>query len=263
MIPPPQGGSAPPSPPRQIGQIGQIAEFVVEAVLFDLDGTLADTVPDLAVSVDAMLEVLGRARCGEDAVRNWVGNGVEVLVSRALGNGEPRVVDQALHKCAMAVFLPIYEANNGRHSRLYPGVVEGLEALSRAGHSLGCVTNKPRAFTLPLLEMLGLGPRFMAVVSGDDTAAKKPDPTPLRAAAEQLGCSIVDTLLVGDSVHDVQAARNAGIKVIGVPYGYNHGKDIREAKPDRVIASLAELPSLVGRKGESRPSICRQPPLRK
>ena len=123
-----------------------------------------------------------------------------------------------------------------------------LDRLADAGYALGCVTNKPRAFTLPLLEMFALSRRFRVVVSGDDTAAKKPDPAPLRAATEQLGCLIDDTLFVGDSVHDVQAARHAGMRVIGVPYGYNHGKDIREAEPDCVIESLVELPSLLRRK---------------
>jgi len=213
------------------------------AVLIDLDGTLADTAPDLAASVDIMLRRLGRPKAGEDQVRNWVGNGIEVLVGRALG---PTVSeDEALRRRALELFLPAYRANNGRHARLYPGVEAGLQRLTARGVKLACVTNKPRAFTLPLLVALGIRSRFSAVVSGDDTAAKKPDPAPVHRALELLDASPARALFVGDSVHDVEAGRRAGLPVACVPYGYNHGEHISRAKPDHIVDSLLEIETVL------------------
>lgn len=213
----------------------------MRAVLFDLDGTLADTAPDLAASIDAMLRGMGRPTRGEDAVRAWIGNGVTALVARALTGADDAPVDPVLHARALERFWPLYRQHNGRRSRLYPGVREGLEHLGQQGMRLGCVTNKPRAFTLPLLAHLGLGERFSSIVCGDDPTGRKPDPAPLLAAAERLECAVEETLLVGDSSNDVHAARAAGMAVWCVPYGYNHGRDIRDARPDRVIDDLRDL----------------------
>ena len=209
------------------------------AVLIDLDGTLADTAPDLAASVDIMLRRLGRNTVGEAQVRDWVGNGIEVLVRRALGED----VTTELHRRALELFTPAYRANNGRHAGLYPGARRGLKRLSELGVPLACVTNKPRAFTLPLLCALGIRNRFAAIVCGDDTPAKKPDPAPLHRALELLGAPANRALFVGDSVHDVEAARRAGLKVVCVPYGYNHGEDVALSRPDRIIESLVEVES--------------------
>lgn len=213
-------------------------------VLIDLDGTLVDSVPDLAYCVDELMRVLGREPWGVDMVRGWVGNGVERLVKRALTNtlwDDPE--DEAFEK-ALPIFMKLYAENTSGRSRLYPGVTQGLEALKAAGLKLGCVTNKAEAFTLPLLKDMGILGEFDIVVSGDTTPKKKPDPMPLLYAANQLGVKAEECLMVGDSMHDVEAARNAGFEVACVPYGYNHGRDIREANPDAVIDSLAELKSL-------------------
>lgn len=214
-------------------------------VLIDVDGTLVDSVPDLAFCVDAMMEQLGLPRRGENEVRLWVGNGVERLVRRALIgtlDGEP---DEALFNKAYPIYLELYEANVSERSVLYPGVLEGLAWLKQQGFKLGCVTNKAAQFTLPLLKNLGVYDAFGIVICGDTLPQKKPDPGPLLHAAKHFGVSPQQSLMLGDSVSDVKAARAAGFKIICMSYGYNHGQDIRTAHPDAVIDSMAELPKLL------------------
>ncbi|MDX9740320.1 MAG: phosphoglycolate phosphatase [Gammaproteobacteria bacterium] len=214
-------------------------------ILIDLDGTLVDSVPDLAHAVDVMMKAIGMPERGEERVREWIGNGAERLVRRALidrVDGEP---DEALFRRAYPVFLDAYQENVSRDSRPYPGVIEGLAALKAAGFMLGCVTNKPACFTEPLLKTLGMYDSFGIVISGDSLPTKKPDPAPLLHAAAFFGVAPERSLMVGDSINDVLAARAAGFAVACVTYGYNHGNDIREADPDAVIDSLAELPALL------------------
>lgn len=214
-------------------------------ILIDVDGTLVDSVPDLAFCVDAMMERLGRAPHGEAAVRDWVGNGVERLVRRALIgqlDGEP---DEADVERALPIFLELYRENTSGRSFLYPGVRDGLDYLAGAGYALGCVTNKAKQFTEPLLRDLGVRDYFGIVVSGDSLPRKKPDPLPLLHAAEHFGVDPSDALMVGDSVSDVTAARAAGFGIVCMTYGYNHGVDIRTADPDAVIDSLIEIQGLL------------------
>jgi phosphoglycolate phosphatase len=214
-------------------------------ILIDLDGTLVDSVPDLAYCVDVMMERLGRPPWGEAAVRNWVGNGVERLVRRALTgelDGEPSDAD---FERAYPIFLDLYRENTSKRSVLYPGVREGLAWLRAAGYPLGCVTNKAAQFTEPLLRDLGVWDYFGLVISGDTLPRKKPDPMPLLHAAERLGAAPADALMIGDSVSDVKAARAAGFRIVCMTYGYNHGQDIRTAEPDAVIDSLVELEGLL------------------
>jgi phosphoglycolate phosphatase len=214
-------------------------------VLLDLDGTLVDSVPDLAFCVDAMMGRLGRPAHGEAAVRNWVGNGVERLVKRALVgqlDGEPTAEDYAR---AYPLFLDLYAEHTSGRSKAYPGVREGLDFLRAAGYPLACVTNKAAQFTEPLLADLGLRDYFSLVISGDSLPEKKPHPLPLQHAAGHFGVAPSDALMVGDSVNDVTAARAAGFAIVCVSYGYNHGRDIRDAAPDAVIDSLAEIEALL------------------
>jgi phosphoglycolate phosphatase len=212
-----------------------------EMILIDVDGTLVDSVPDLAWCVDEMMKVLGRGPWGETRVRDWVGNGVERLVRRALIgqlDGEPS--DEDFDK-AYPVFLDLYADNTSKRSTLYPGVQEGLDYLKEQDYSLGCVTNKAEQFTLPLLRDLGIEDYFGIVVAGDTLPVKKPDPTPLLYAAEFFGTGPEHSLMIGDSKSDVKAARAAGFRIICMSYGYNHGEDIRIYEPDQVIDSMAEL----------------------
>jgi len=213
-------------------------------ILIDVDGTLVDSVPDLAFCVDAMMEQLGRPSCGEAQVRNWVGNGVERLVRRALSgslDGEPPEADFAR---AYPLFLDLYSRNTSKRSCLYPGVREGLDVLKAAGYPLGCVTNKAAQFTEPLLRDLGVRDDFAIVISGDTLPRKKPDPEPLLHAAGFFGVTPQSSLMIGDSISDVRAARAAGFRIVCVSYGYNHGIDIRDARPDAVIDSLSDIMTL-------------------
>jgi len=219
--------------------------FSPKLVLIDLDGTLVDSVPDLAYAVDAMRRDLDMPEHGEDAVRNWVGNGVERLVKRALTGELEAEPDSELYEKGYPIFYKHYLESNGVYSRLFPGVEEGLKFLSDAGYSIGCVTNKAESFTLPLLEAKGILKYFGVVVSGDTLPVKKPAPEPLWHAAKHFSVEPENSLMLGDSMHDVQAARNANFKVIAVSYGYNHGIDIAEAKPDAIIDSFIELKSLL------------------
>ena len=212
--------------------------------LIDLDGTLVDSVPDLALCVDEMMKQLGREPRGETAVRAWIGNGVPVLVRRALAGTVDGGEDDPDYQRALDIYFELYERNVCVESRPFTGVIEGLQLLEQAGCRLGCVTNKPARFTEPLLKKLGLSHYFEVIVSGDTLDKKKPDPAPLLYAAQQLNVKPEESLMIGDSMHDVDAGRAAGFQVVCVSYGYNHGHDIRESNPDAVIDSLAELPAL-------------------
>jgi len=214
-------------------------------VLVDLDGTMVDSVPDLAWCADEMMRRIGQAPRGEAAVRDWVGNGVERLVRRTLIGqleGEP---DEAMFQQAYPIFLELYAEHACTRSQLYPGVLAGLQWLQQSGLALGCVTNKAEQFTLTILDALGIRNLFQLVISGDSLPKKKPDPMPLLHAAQHFGVAPAQSLMLGDSVSDVKAARAAGFAVVCVSYGYNHGQDIRLAEPDAVIDSFEELPSLL------------------
>lgn len=214
-------------------------------ILIDLDGTLVDSVPDLAYCVDQMMERLGLPLRGETKVRQWVGNGVERLVRRALIDrleGEP---DEALFQQAYPIFLELYAQNTSQRSRVFPGVLEALRYLREREYPLGCVTNKAERFTVPLLKNLGLLEAFALVISGDTLPRSKPDPLPLLHAAEWFRVDPHSALMVGDSLSDVKAARAAGFQIICMSYGYNHGLDIRDAQPDAVIDSMIELCDLL------------------
>ncbi|MEJ2593515.1 MAG: phosphoglycolate phosphatase [Candidatus Thiodiazotropha sp.] len=216
-----------------------------EMILIDVDGTLVDSVPDLAFCVDEMMKRLGRPVHGEAKVRDWVGNGVERLVRRALIgqlDGEP---DEAEFARAYPLFLDLYAANTSQRSLLYPGIREGLDYLKRQGYRLGCVTNKASQFTLPLLRDLGIHDEFEIIVAGDSLPKKKPDPLPLLHAAEQLGVKPENAMMIGDSQSDVKAARAAGFQIVCMSYGYNHGEDIRRYDPDAVLDSLDEIRGLL------------------
>ena len=210
-------------------------------VMFDLDGTLIDSVPDLAEAVDRMLVELGRAPAGVEKVRDWVGNGARVLVRRALAGGlDHAAVGEAETEQALARFLDIY-ADCHHLTALYPGVHELLEALSTAAVELAVVTNKPERFVAPLLEQVGLGGYFRWIIGGDTLAQQKPDPAALLQVMRLAGVEAAQSLFVGDSRNDVLAARAAAVPCVAVSYGYNHGRPIAEEQPSLVVDSLAEL----------------------
>jgi phosphoglycolate phosphatase len=215
-----------------------------EMVLIDLDGTLVDSVPDLAWCVDETMKALNMPVRGEDKVRNWVGNGVPRLIQRALINqldGEP---SDTLYAEAAPIFMALYADNASKRSQLYPHVAEGLQWLKDAGIRLGCVTNKDEQFTLPILKDLGIYDYFEIVISGDTLPLKKPDPAPLLHGANFFGVKPENAMMIGDSISDVKASRAAGFSIVCMSYGYNHGVDIHTANPDVVIDTFAELKDL-------------------
>jgi len=215
-------------------------------VLIDVDGTLVDSVPDLAFCVDATMQQCGLPARGEAAVREWVGNGVQRLVERALVNDLEGYPNEETLARAMPIFMTLYAENTSKRSQLYPGVIEGLDYLASIPQlKIGCVTNKAEQFTHPLLKNLGIFDRFDIVVSGDTLSEKKPHPLPLLHAAETLGVKPENSLMLGDSKSDVAAARAAGFKIICMSYGYNHGEDIRTYVPDAVIDSMTELSTMM------------------
>jgi len=219
--------------------------LAVKAVMIDLDGTMLDTVADLAVAVNLMLAKLGRGPLDETLVRNFVGKGIPNLVQRALVGRMEGEVDPDLFARALPVYLDCYESVNGRHTLMYPGVQQGLDVLKAAGFPLACVTNKSARFTLPLLRQMQLAEYFAVVVSGDTLPKKKPDPLPLTHACKELGIAPREMLMIGDSLNDTIAARAAGCPVFCVPYGYNEGHDVRELDVDAIVETLLEATTLI------------------
>jgi phosphoglycolate phosphatase len=217
----------------------------VKAAMIDLDGTLADTVPDLVQAANTMLCELDQPALEPALVRTFVGKGIPRFVERALaGNLEGRV-DAELLARALPIFERCYAEVNGRHTVIFPGVREGLQTLRRMQLPLACVTNKAERFTLALLEQLGLARCFEQVIAGDTLPQKKPHPQPLLHACRAFGIAPEDMLMIGDSANDVEAARAAGCPVFCVDYGYNEGRDVRELDVDAIVASLVEATRLI------------------
>ncbi len=215
---------------------------IPELVLFDLDGTLVDSAPDLAYSVNAALRQLGLPERRLEDIRCWVGNGLRTLLHRALTNEFDGQAEAALYEQTLTKFTAVYSLHTCRLTTCYPGVREGIRALKERNIMLGCVTNKRGYFAEAILEKTGLKNAMDTFVAGDTLDRKKPHPLPLLHAASALKKTPEKSLMVGDSLNDVKAARAAGFRVICVSYGYNHGEDIRTAGPDAVIDSIADLP---------------------
>lgn len=219
----------------------------VRAVLIDLDGTLLDTIPDLFEAANRTLAEIGRSPLSIDTVRSYVGKGIPVLVKRCLTGHlddsiEPEAAELAL---ALPIFKRHYAAVNGDRTTIYPKVIEGLQAMRAKGMHLACITNKAGDFTLPLLARTGLAPYFPVVVSGDTTAEKKPHPAPLLHACAAFGVAPNQAVMIGDSTNDALAGRNAGCRVLCVPYGYNEGGDVHDIDCDAIVDSLVEAACLM------------------
>jgi phosphoglycolate phosphatase len=216
----------------------------LQAILFDLDGTLIDSVPDLTAALDASLEQLNYSPAGIERVRAWVGNGARKLVQRALAFAleipEARL-DDTLVDQLLAEFFEHYGQQTCEQTILYPGVSEAVNHWHAQGIKMACVTNKPARFSQPILAHFGLQAIMPVLVGGDTLAVRKPDPAPLLLACEQLGVAVANTVMVGDSVNDVEAARAAGMPVACVSYGYNHGAPVASAKPDILVDQFLEL----------------------
>jgi len=216
-------------------------KFNPKLIMIDVDGTMVDSVPDLAYCVDQTMILMGRDVWGEEKVRHWVGNGVPKLVERSISGTLEGKVNKKDFKKAYDIFLELYAQNTSVRSCLYDGVMEGLSYIKDQGYLLGCVTNKAEQFTLPILKDLGIIDNFKIVISGDTLEKKKPDPLPLIYAANFFGVRPEESIMLGDSISDVTASRAAGYNVICMSYGYNHGNNIYDSRPDLVIDSMEDL----------------------
>ncbi len=217
----------------------------VKAVTIDLDGTLADTIPDLAEAANRMLRELGRTGLDVALIRTFVGKGIPKLVERALAGADAAALSGELLERALAAFERCYAEVNGRHTVIYPGVREGLQALRAMALPLACVTNKSERFTTPLLDHLGIARYFEQVIAGDTLPRKKPDPEQLIHACRGFAVAPSEMLMIGDSLNDAEAARAAGCPVFCVTYGYNEGRDVRELDVDAIVPSLIEATRLI------------------
>ena len=212
--------------------------------MFDLDGTLVNSAPEIVLSANRMLADLNLPTLPSQQIENYIGEGAPNLIKRCLTGqlyGEP---DSSLFKQAETLFFAHYEKSVG-DSLVYAGVVAGLQALQGKGFKMACVTNKPARFTLPLLKKSGLAHFFEIVVSGDSLPKKKPDPMQLQYICAQFDVPTNQALLVGDSNTDIAAARAAGCFIITVPYGYNQGRSIDTSTVDATVGDLTDLTTLI------------------
>ena len=216
-------------------------------LIFDFDGTLIDSVPDLAAGINGMMNKLGRDPYPLDKVRDWVGNGSRLLVERALvgavdvGDGLPASEIDA----AEEIFFKAYAQQSGKETVAYPNVDSGLKQLTDAGFTLALVTNKPIRFVPKILASFGWDGLFAEVLGGDSLPTKKPDPAPLLHVCEQIGVSPEQAVMIGDSKNDILAGQNAGMATLGLSYGYNYGQDIRDYHPTAAFDSFQDLVDFV------------------
>jgi phosphoglycolate phosphatase len=217
----------------------------IRAIIVDLDGTMVDTAGDFRVAINRMRAEFGLSPLPVTTITDFVGKGSEHLVRGVLSlNWDAQQVAERFD-AAMASYQRHYLKINGDHSTIYPGVKEGLQALKEKGLRLACVTNKPIAFTEPLLEKKGLRSFFEIVYGGDSLSRKKPDPTPLLQVCTDFELKPDQVVAIGDSLNDAQAARGAGCFVLHVPYGYNHGHAIQEVDTDGIVNTLLDAVPLI------------------
>jgi len=213
-----------------------------QLLIFDLDGTLINSALDLALSVNEMLEQIGKETFSEETIHDWVGNGALTLVSRALSGS--RTIDEKLDDIfvqkALDIFLNHYQNNLCNATLPYPHVIDTLNTLKKK-YTFAIITNKPFAFVEPILKGLEMDGLFRLILGGDSLSEKKPHPMPLIYVTEKLGVSIENSVMIGDSKNDILAANACGMHSIGVTYGYNYGEDIGVHKPTVIINDFSEL----------------------
>ena len=215
-----------------------------QLLIFDFDGTLIDSVPDLADATNAMLTTLGKETYPLSIIRNWVGNGSRMLVERAL-LGKIEVLEGELPvevaDHAEQVFFDAYKTLSGSKTAAYPDVDSGLKRLKAAGYTLALVTNKPIRFVPKILQSFGWQDLFSEVLGGDSLAQKKPDPAPLLHVCEALNSTPAQAVMIGDSKNDILAGQNANMDTLGLSYGYNYGQDIRTLNPTAAFDDFVAL----------------------
>lgn len=214
-----------------------------ELIIFDLDGTLIDSVPDLALSVNHTLKSLDMDIFSEDIIRTWVGNGASTLVKRAL-SGSVNIsedIDTDLFQNALDIFLKFYSNNLTVSTILYPNVKETLISLKNKNYCLAIVTNKPYEFIKPILDGLELNDIFEYCIGGDSLEEKKPSPMPLLHVCKKLNISVEKSIMIGDSKNDIIAANKADMDSIALSYGYNYDEDISIYEPNIVFDNFSNI----------------------
>ncbi len=218
-------------------------------LIFDLDGTLIDSVPDLADAINTMLTALGKKNYPLETIRHWVGNGAQVLIQRALVGDinldTPNSINQLTQtdlNHAETLFLQAYTQTQYQKTQPYQGVDQGLQQLHANGFILTLVTNKPSRFLPAILKSFAWERLFTLTLGGDSLPVKKPDPTPLLHICQTLNIAPQQAYMIGDSKNDILAGHNAQIDTLGLSYGYNYGQDIRDYRP---AATFDDFPALV------------------
>ena len=216
-------------------------------MLIDLDGTLIDSAPDIAIAGNKMLHALNRQPFKAERFRHWVGNGATVMVQRALSGADeidPNLCPQLTNK-AIAIFMQAYLEAPCVATTLYPGVKVTLAQLKAQGHTIAIVTNKPAAFISPIITTLAIDQYIDFQLGGDELDEKKPSPLPLLHTSRALGFSSEQSIMIGDSKNDIQAAHNAKITSIGLTYGYNYGQPISLENPSYVFDNFSDILTVV------------------
>ena len=204
-------------------------------IIYDLDGTLVDSLPDIVSVVNRVRTQLMLPTYDQQTITHWVGKGVSHLLVLAMADA-PQRLEEATH-----IFYQCYEKISGCYSSVYAGVETFVRYAQLQGVLQAVVTNKPYRFAKHLLEVKGLNTYFSSVYGGDSFHERKPHPLPLLEAMKNESCLPEETIVIGDSVNDIQAARSAKVRSVGVTYGYNYGKSIQEAHPDWVVDDLRVL----------------------
>lgn len=212
-----------------------------KAVFFDLDGTLIDSAKDLSFAINYMSDELKVKKPDLENIKKWIGNGTLKLVERSLIFSTKKEPSKQELDTAFELFSQAYRESVGEYSELFPGTKDLLVKLLANNTKLACITNKPLEFTEFLLQQNMISQFFTIICAGDNVKFRKPDPWPLHHASNKLGIKIEDCLMIGDSTHDIAAARNAGCDVYAVSYGYNHGENIIDSSPDNLIHDFNDV----------------------
>ncbi len=219
----------------------------LKLIIFDLDGTIIDSVPDLAIAADQAAKELGFPGVKEEQARDYVGNGADILIARVLSQSlqvDPNLSEE-LRKKARVLFDDFYEATGHKRSQLYDGVQETVKQLYDAGYTLAVVTNKPSRFVPEILKQHDILDYFSDIIGGDRFATRKPDPIALNWLLEKHQLTAANMLMVGDSKNDILAAKNAGCESFGLTYGYNHGEPIELSEPTYIADNFSDLLKVV------------------
>jgi len=218
-----------------------------KVIIFDLDGTLIDSSPDLALAINHMLSSIKKETFSLDEIHHWVGNGAQTLVKRAL-SGSAQIasnIDEKEFEDALDIFLKFYAKNLAVQTITYPHVLSTLAKLKTHGYKLVIVTNKPFDFVAPILKALKLEEYFEFHLGGDSLKEKKPNPAPLLYVCEKLNVTVDECVMIGDSKNDILAAQACGMKSIGVTYGYNYGEHISTHNPDVYTSDFSEIAKIL------------------